>query len=220
MIRLLLADDQTLMRQGLRILLSSEQDLEVVGEARNGREAVELARSLRPDIVLMDVRMPELDGVQATEQLRSAGVRVILLTTYDEDELVLRGIRAGAAGYLLKDQPSEEIVDAIRAVHRGEALFKTSGAARVLSSLANAASSESAPPRSVAHSGTEQLTAREVEVLRLIGEGLTNRNIAERMIISESTVKTHVNNIFGKLGFQDRAQAVAFAFRAGLVTGS
>jgi len=212
-IRVLLADDQTLMRQGLRIILSTEPDLDVVGEAKDGREAVALARRLRPDVILMDVRMPGIDGVEAAQQLRAeGGPRIILLTTYDEDELVRGGMRAGAAGYLLKDQPAEEIVAAIRAVHQGQALFRTTGAARVLAELA-----ETAPPSPPPPAGDEALTAREVEVLRLIAEGLANREIAARLVISEATVKTHVNNIFGKLGFDDRAQAVAYAFRSGLV---
>jgi len=212
-IRVLLADDQTLMRQGLRIILSTEPDLDVVGEAIDGWEAVALARRLRPDVILMDVRMPGIDGVEAAQQLRAeGGPRIILLTTYDEDELVRRGMRAGAAGYLLKDQPAEEIVAAIRAVHHGQALFRTTGAARVLAELA-----ETAPPSPPPPAGDEALTAREVEVLRLIAEGLANREIAARLVISEATVKTHVNNIFGKLGFDDRAQAVAYAFRSGLV---
>jgi DNA-binding NarL/FixJ family response regulator len=212
-IRVLLADDQTLMRQGLRIILSTEPDLDVVGEAKDGREAVALARRLRPDVILMDVRMPGIDGVDAAQELRAeGGPKIILLTTYDEDELVRRGMRAGAAGYLLKDQPAEEIVAAIRAVHQGQALFRTTGAARVLAELAETALPSSPPP-----AGDEALTAREVEVLRLIAKGLANREIAARLVISEATVKTHVNNIFGKLGFDDRAQAVAYAFRSGLV---
>jgi DNA-binding NarL/FixJ family response regulator len=213
MIRVLLADDQTLLRQGLRIILSAEPDLQVVGEARDGTEAVTLARELKPNVVLMDVRMPVLDGVEACNQLRDLrDTRVILLTTYDDDALVLNGIRAGAAGYLLKDQPAEEIVEAIRAVHQGQALFKTSGASRVLARIA----ANATPP--VAHrNGVDQLTVREADVLRLIGEGFSNRQIAERLVIAEATVKTHVNNIFGKLGFADRAQAVAYAFRVGLV---
>lgn len=217
MIRILLADDQTLLRQGLRIILSAEADLEVVGEARDGEEAVRLARDLDPDVVLMDIRMPSLDGVAAARQLRAdGGPRVILLTTYDDDELVLEGMRAGAAGYLLKDQPAEEIVDAIRAVHQGQALFKTTGAARVLQQLAAQSATSSTADR--VSTGPNLLTPREVEVLRLIAAGYANREIAERLVISEATVKTHVNNIFGKLGFQDRAQAVAYAFRSGLAT--
>jgi DNA-binding NarL/FixJ family response regulator len=211
-IRVLLADDQTLFRQGLRVILGTVPDLQVVGEARNGIEAVEGARSRHPDVVLMDIRMPDLDGVAATRQLREQdGPRVILLTTFDDDALVLEGMRAGAAGYLLKDQPAEEIVEAIRAVHRGEALFRTSGAARALASLSSG--SASAP----ASAPATPLTPRETDVLRLIGEGRSNREIAEQLVISEATVKTHVNNIFGKLGLQDRAQAVAYAFRSGLV---
>jgi DNA-binding NarL/FixJ family response regulator len=212
-IRILLADDQTLLRQGLSIILSSEPDLEVVAEARDGREAVDIARRLKPDILLMDIRMPEMDGVEAARQLRTDdGPRIILLTTYDDDELVLQGIQAGVAGYLLKDQPAEEIVEAIRAVHQGQALFRSSGAARILARLATAV--PAIPANTLAR---DQLTSRESEVLRLIAEGLSNRQIAEQLVISEATVKTHVNNIFGKLGFQDRSQAVAYAFRTGMI---
>lgn len=213
MIRILLADDQTLLRQGLRIILASEPDFEVVGEARNGREAIDLASTLKPDVILMDVRMPEIDGVEAARRLRQdGGPRIILLTTYDDDDLVLGGLRAGAAGYLLKDQPAEEIAEAIRAVNQGQVLFKTSGAGRVLARLA-----EATPPPASPRSDLDQLTAREREVLGLIGEGCSNRQIAARLVISEATVKTHVNNIFGKLGFRDRAQAVAYAYRSGIV---
>jgi DNA-binding NarL/FixJ family response regulator len=213
MIRILLADDQTLLRQGLRIILASESDFDVVGEARDGREAIDLAKTLRPDVILMDVRMPEVDGVEAARRLRQeGGPRIILLTTYDDDDLVLGGLRAGAAGYLLKDQPAEEIVEAIRAVNHGQALFKTSGAARVLARFAAAAPARAAPA-----SELDLLTSREREVLGLIGAGCSNRQIADRLVISEATVKTHVNNIFSKLSFRDRAQAVAFAYRSGIV---
>jgi len=212
MIRVLLADDQRLLRDGLRIILGAEPDLEVVGEASNGHEAVELAERLAPDVILMDIRMPEMDGVEAARRLAGAGLRVIMLTTYDEDRLVLDGIRAGAAGYLLKDQPAEQIVDAIRAVHRGEALFKTSGAARALASLASAP-----PPGPTPPPAATDLTPRETEVLALIAAGLSNHDIAARLVVSEATVKTHINNIFGKLNLRDRSQAVAYAFRTGLV---
>ncbi|MHB8618009.1 MAG: response regulator [Chloroflexota bacterium] len=215
MIRLLLADDQTLLRQGLRIILSSEPDLEVVGEAVDGEEAITLARELRPDVLLMDVRMPRLDGVEAAAALAGEpGLRVILLTTYDDDDLVLRGMRAGAAGYLLKDQPAEEIIEAIRAVAAGQALFKTSGAARALATLASGPTP--GPPRPAAPT-VGGLTERETQVLQLIGQGLSDRDIAEALVISEATVKTHINHIFSKLEIEDRGQAVGYAFRSGLV---
>jgi DNA-binding NarL/FixJ family response regulator len=212
-IRVLLADDQTLLRQGLAVILSSETDLEVVGQASNGREAVELARRLAPDVILMDIRMPETDGVEAAQQLCDGPARVVLLTTYDDDDLVLRGMQAGAAGYLLKDQPAEEIVEAVRSVARGEALFRTSGAARAIARLGQGSRSPSSLP---AARPRDALTERETEVLKSIAGGLNNRQIADRLVISEATVKTHINNIFAKLDLQDRAQAVAYAFTHGL----
>jgi DNA-binding NarL/FixJ family response regulator len=196
MIRVLLADDQTLLRQGLRVILSSEPDLEVVGEARDGTEAIELSRTLHPDVILIDQRMPRLTGVDAAQELRhDGGPKIILLTTYDDDEIVLRAMRAGAAGYLLKDQPAEEIVEAIRAVHAGQVLFKSTGAAQALAQLAESARTAPSPESSA----NELLTPRERDVLRLIANGRSNREIADELVISEATVKTHVNNIFGKL---------------------
>lgn len=207
MIRVLLVDDQTLIRQGIRLLLDSEPDIEVVGEAANGREAVENAGSLHPDVILMDVRMPEMDGVSATRILAAEhpSCGVIILTTFDDDETIFEGLRAGARGYLLKDVSSEEMAEAVRKVAAGGALIQPSIARKVLAEF-NRLSSPPAPGK--ANALMEQLTERELEVLRLLGEGLSNREIATRLVITEGTVKNHVSNLFAKLEVRDRTQAV------------
>ena len=215
MIRILLVDDQALFREGLRTLLSVQPGLEVVGEAGNGEEAVHLAATLHPDVVLMDLHMPVLDGVAATRRLRESrpDCRVIVLTTFDDDEYVFEGLRAGAVGYLLKDVPSERLVEAIKATARGESFLQPSVAAKVVAEFARMA--EWAPLRS--DSLVESLSDREMEVLRLISSGKTNREIADVLVIAEGTVKNHVTSILGKLGVRDRTQAALKARELGLV---
>jgi DNA-binding NarL/FixJ family response regulator len=215
MIRILLVDDQALFREGLCTLLSVQPGLEVVGEAANGEEAVHLAATLRPDVVLMDLHMPVLDGVAATRRLRESwpDCRVIVLTTFDDDEYVFEGLRAGAVGYLLKDVGSEKLVEAIKATARGESFLQPSVAAKVVAEFARMAGQ--APLRS--GSLVEPLSSRELEVLRLIATGKTNREIADALVIAEGTVKNHVTSILGKLGVRDRTQAALKARELGLV---
>jgi DNA-binding NarL/FixJ family response regulator len=215
MIKVLLADDQALFREGLQTLLSLQPDLEVVGEAANGEEALRLAAALMPDVVLMDVQMPALDGVAATRRLRAEQpqVRVILLTTFDDDEYVFEGLRAGALGYLLKDAPSARLVEAIRAAARGESFLQPSVAAKVVAEftrLTGPAPARSAPL-------AEPLSERELEVLRLVAEGASNKDIAARLVLAEGTVKNHVTNILGKLAANGRLQAVNRARELGLL---
>ncbi len=214
-IRVLLADDQALFREGLHTLLSLHPDLEVVGEAANGAEALRLAAELRPDVVLRDVQMPELDGVAATRRLRAEhpACRVILLTTFDDDEYVFEGLRAGALGYLLKDAPSARLVDAIRAAARGESFLQPSVAAKVVAEFARLTGPAPARPAPLA----EPLSEREMEVLRLVAEGASNKDIAARLFLAEGTVKNHVTNILGKLGVTSRLHAVNKARELGLL---
>ena len=214
-IRVLLVDDQALFREGLHTLLSVHADLAVVGEAGNGQEALERAAALQPDVVLMDVQMPVLDGVAATRRLRAAlpACRVILLTTFDDDEYVFEGLRAGAAGYLLKDAPSVRLVDAIRAAARGESFLQPSIAAKVVAEYTRLAGS--APPAS--GSLPEPLTEREREILRLLAGGASNKEIAAQLFLAEGTVKNHVTNILGKLGVSGRLQAANKARELGLL---
>jgi DNA-binding NarL/FixJ family response regulator len=210
-IKLLLADDQGLFREGLRTLLSAQPELEVVGEAANGDEALALAASLRPDVVLMDVQMPVLDGVAATRRLRLAQpeCRVILLTTFDDDEYVFEGLRAGAVGYLLKDTPSARLMDAIRAAARGESFLQPSVAAKVVAEFARlAGQAPAASPDQRAAGLAEPLTERELEILRLVAGGLSNKEIAAHLYLAEGTIKNHLTNILGKLGASGRMQAV------------
>jgi DNA-binding NarL/FixJ family response regulator len=207
-IRILLAEDQTLMRQGLKTLLELEPGFSVVGEAENGADAVKLAMSLRPDIILMDVQMPVMDGVEATGHLCRSwpGARVIILTTFDRDDYVYQGIRAGALGYLLKDRPAEVLCQTIRRVHGGEVFIQPEIASRALRA-------------SLHPSGDllEPLSEREHEVLVLLAQGVPNKEIADRLHLAEGTVKNHVSNILGKLQVQNRTQAADFARRRGLV---
>ena len=224
-VRVLVADDQTVVREGLVMLLGLSPGIEVVGAAADGNEAVQLARSLTPDVVLMDLRMPRTDGVAATRRIveELSSTRVIVLTTYADDESVFAALEAGARGYLTKDATAAEIQRAIRTVHAGEALLDPSVQRRLIErALASSSSSSVSPPSSAAAdvSGSatypDGLTQREAEVLRHIATGLSNREIAERLFISEATVKTHVNNIFSKANLRDRAQAVVYALHHGL----
>jgi DNA-binding NarL/FixJ family response regulator len=220
MTSVLLADDQELMRMGFRMVVDSQPDLTVVGEAADGLQALEAAARLTPDVLLMDVRMPQMDGVEATRRLVASGseTRVIILTTFDLDEYVYAALRAGASGFLLKDAQPADLLSAIRAVAAGDAVVAPRVTRRLLSTYAHrlptasTAAGNSAPPA--------QLTAREDEVMRLIALGLSNAEIAERLVVSEATVKTHVGRILAKLELRDRVQIVVFAYESGLVTPS
>jgi len=215
-IRVLLCDDQAVWRAGLRSILEDEPDIEVVGEASDGETVIELARELRPDLVLMDLRMPRLDGVQAT--LRLAGpkavdpIRVTILTINETEEAVLESLRAGAIGYLLKDMPAEELVDAVRVTAVGGAVLAAPVTRRLLDRFSSVARRQAGP-----HGALGQLTRREWDVLALIAQGMLNHEIAEALSLRETTVKSHVSHILGKLGLHDRAQAVVLAYQTGLV---
>jgi len=212
---ILIVDDQALVRAGFRMILEAEADMEVVGEAADGREAVAEAKRLRPDVVLMDVRMPDVDGIEATRRLLGDGAdaKVVMLTTFDMDEYVYDALRAGASGFLLKDVPPEQLVDGIRAVAKGDALLAPSVTRRVIEEFVRRppASVRTLPP------GLEELTARELEVLKLIARGLANAEIATELFVSETTVKTHVAHVLMKLDLRDRVQAVVAAYESGLV---
>lgn len=214
-IRILLVDDQRLMREGLRVLLELEEGLEVVGEAGDGKEALELYAALRPDVVLMDVRMPGMDGVEATRRLRERWpeARILILTTFDDDAYVFEGLRAGALGYLLKDVSGGDLAEAIRMVAAGGAPLAPSVARKVVAEF-----SRLAPPSRPPDEGLpEPLSEREKEVLRLLAQGLSNREIAERLVLAEGTVKNHVTTILQKLGVRDRTQAALRARQLGLL---
>ena len=218
MIRVLLADDQALIRAGFRVLLESVDDLEVVGEAADGAEAADLARRKRADVVLMDIRMPGVDGLEGTRRIAAsddlAGVKVIILTTFESDEYVYQAIRAGASGFLVKDAEPAELLQAIRVVARGEALLSPSVTRRLITDIARRPATEARPRREV----LDCLTAREREVMALIAAGLSNEEIAGRLYLSPLTAKTHVSRIMTKLGARDRAQVVVLAYETGLVT--
>jgi DNA-binding NarL/FixJ family response regulator len=213
---LLLVDDQALFREGLRILLSVHGDLEVAGEAANGKEAVELTAELKPDVILMDLRMPVLDGVEATRLVRQEHPQtaVIVLTTFDDDENVFEALRAGAAGYLLKDVSSEKLVEAIRAAAQGESFLQPSVAAKVIAEFTRISGQ---PIRPEAQPLLEPLSERELEILAIMATGATNREIAGQLYIAEGTVKNHVTNILGKLDARDRTQAVIKAQELGIL---
>ena len=215
MIRILLADDQTLIRAGFRALLNAEPDMEVVAECGTGRDAVRLAARERPDVVLMDIRMPETDGLEATRKIMADqnlnGTRIIILTTFELDEYIAEAVRAGAAGFLVKDTEPEELLRAVRVVHDGDALLSPSVTRRIMAQLALQSRATAAPV------SLENITEREREVLRLVGEGLNNAEIAERLVITPLTAKTHVSRIMTKLLVRDRAQLVVLAYESGLV---
>ena len=218
MIRILLVDDEALVRSGFRLILQSEPDFEVVGEAEDGEAAIRQTRQLRPDVVLMDVRMPNLDGVEATRRLVEAGdAKVLILTTFDLDAHLFAAIRAGASGFLLKAVPPDDLVTAIRAVARGDALIEPRMTKRLLDEFARRPQPGPATPVPVS---LDQLTQREVEVLCEIGRGLTNAEIGEKLFIGEATVKTHVAHILTKLHLRDRVQAVVLAYESGLLPPS
>ncbi len=211
-VRVLIADDQALVRSGFRLILESRPDIEVVGEAENGAEAVALVREHTPDVVLMDIRMPGMDGIEATELIAAdGGTRVLVLTTFDLDEYVYNAIRAGASGFLLKDVRPNDLVDAIRLVASGNALLGPSVTRRLLERFA-----DSREP-SEASKAVERLTEREREILRLLAKGLSNAELAAHLVVSETTVKSHVSSVLRKLGVRDRVQAVIAAYDAGLV---
>lgn len=216
-ISLLIADDEALVRTGLRLVLETEDDLRVVGEAADGVEAIAEAARLRPDVVLMDVRMPRMDGVEACRRLVEQGATVVVLTTFDLDEHLFASIRAGASGFLLKASPPEELVAAIRAAHAGNALVEPKMTKRLLDEFARGPVT---PPAGEVPARFAQLTERELEVLHEVARGLSNAEIAARLYISETTVKSHVNHLLTKLDLRDRIQAVVLAYELGLVPAS
>jgi DNA-binding NarL/FixJ family response regulator len=214
-IRVVLADDQPLVRSGFRLILEAEDDVRVVGEAGDGEEAVAATQRLQPDIVLMDVQMPNVDGLEATRRIAQSdhvGSRVLMLTTFERDDYVFEALRAGASGFMLKNATPEELVRAVRVVAAGEALLAPSVTRRVIADYAQ----RPAPARST-DNGLDQLTERELEVLRLLATGKSNSELAAHLYLGEGTIKTHVSHVLGKLGLRDRVQAVVFAYESGLV---
>ncbi|MFG1944813.1 response regulator [Nonomuraea sp. NPDC048826] len=211
-IKIVIVDDQAMVRAGLRMVVESDPGMEVVGEAADGRDAIAVARRVRPDIVLMDISMPRLDGLSATRELLDtpSPPKVITLTTFDTDENLWAALRAGTSGFLLKVSPPEQLIEAIRIVHAGDALLDPAVTSRVIASFAGRAEPTPSPR-------LDELTPRELEVLRLLARGLTNAEIAEELYVGEATVKTHVARVLMKLGLRDRAQAVVFAYESGVV---
>ncbi|MEV0846336.1 response regulator transcription factor [Streptomyces sp. NPDC049954] len=218
-IRVLIADDQMMVREGFSVLLNAMPGIEVAGEAVDGREAVDAAVRLRPDVVLMDIRMPNLNGIEATREIIASdcGARVLVLTTFDLDEYVYQALRAGASGFLLKDASARQLAEGVRIVASGEALLAPSVTRRLITEFAKVAD---APARPAAYRGGAygELTERETEVLIQVARGLSNQEIAKRLVVAESTVKTHVSRVLVKLGLRDRTQAAVFAYEARLVT--
>ncbi|MBT2507556.1 response regulator transcription factor [Streptomyces sp. ISL-98] len=215
-IRVLIVDDQIMVREGFTVLLNAMPEIEVVGEAVNGREAIAQVAALRPDVVLMDIRMPELNGIEATREIvaADADAKVLVLTTFDLDEYVYQALRAGASGFLLKDASARQLADGVRVVASGEALLAPTVTKRLISEFSKLA--EAPRPPALAQIG--DLTERETEVLVLIAQGLSNAEIASHLVVAESTIKTHVSRILVKLGLRDRTQAAVFAYEARLVT--
>lgn len=224
-IRVAIADDQELVRTGFRLILDAEDDIEVVGEANDGNEAIDLVARRRPDVVLMDIRMPGLDGLEATrrlirqqaegtehQKLGQMAAKVVILTTFQQDDYIVDAVRAGASGFLLKNAPPEELLHAVRVVAQGDALLSPAVTRQVLSTLAGNA------PQSEVAGRLEELSERETEVLCLVAGGLSNAEIAEQLYLGEATVKTHVSRIFTKVGLRDRVQAVVFAYESGLIS--
>jgi DNA-binding NarL/FixJ family response regulator len=222
LIRIVVADDHQVVRTGFATLLDTQPDFEVVGTAVNGSEAVRICRDLRPDVVLMDVRMPGTDGIEATRQLaepgepgKGCGPRILILTTFDLDDYVYDALCAGASGFLLKDVTAERLFEAVRVIAAGEALLAPAVTRRLISEFSRIRPRQATPPTAMA--ALRELTPRETEVLRLIAEGLSNPEIAARLVVTEETVKTHVSRVLGKLGLRDRTQAVVTAYESGLV---
>ena len=216
-VRVLIADDQALVRAGFKMILEAEPEIEVVGEAVDGVEAVEQIRRLKPDVALMDIRMPRLNGLEATREVVNGGgdapTRVLVLTTFDLDEYVYDALRVGASGFLLKDVPADQLVNGIRLVAAGEALLAPSVTRRLITEFSKVAPSSAKPPAAL-----DELTERELEVLKLMARGLSNAEIAEELVVSSTTVKTHVAHVLSKLDLRDRVQAVVQAYESGLVT--
>ncbi len=217
-IRVLLVDDQALIRAGFRMILDAEDDMDVVGECADGTQAVDSVRRLKPDVVLMDIRMPEMDGIEATRLIAGGGgdgdgvPRVLMLTTFDLDEYVYDALRAGASGFLLKDAPAEQLVDGIRVIAQGDALLAPSVTKRLIHEFSRTGATQRSAPASL-----EELTPRELEVFKLIARGMSNAEIAAELVVSETTVKTHVARVLMKLGVRDRVQAVVLAYESGVV---
>jgi DNA-binding NarL/FixJ family response regulator len=215
LIRILIVDDQAMVRTGFRMILESENDIQIVGEAADGVEAIDQARALQPDVILMDIRMPRLDGLEATRRIldgASATSKVLVLTTFDLDEYVYESLRAGASGFMLKDAPPEQLVDAIRIVASGDSLLAPAVTRRVIEGFVAGRPAREGPPPEL-----ESLTARELEVLQALARGRSNAEIAKELFVSETTVKTHVARVLQKLNLRDRVQAVVLAYESGLV---